>query len=130
MRNEAVPEDWRVAHVTPIFKKGDKSDPGNYRPVSLTSVFCKIMESILRESIMAHMKRHKMFSSRQFGFITGRSTIVLQLIKVLDNWTEAIDEGQGTNVIYSNFMKAFDRVPHERLLVKIQSYGIDGKMLS
>lgn len=55
-----VPEDWKIAHITPIFEKWNKSDPGNYRPVSLTSVFSKIMESTLREEIMAHMKRHFM----------------------------------------------------------------------
>lgn len=128
MEEGVVPEDWRIAHVTPIYKKGNKSDPGNYRPVSLTSIFCKLMESILREAIMAHMKRNKLFSSKQFGFISGRST-VLQLIQVLDNWTEALDEGQAIDVIYCDFMKAFDKVPHKRLMAKVRSYGIDGHML-
>ena len=123
-----VPDDWRIAHVTAIYKKGSKSDPGNYRPVSLTSVFSKIMESLLREGIMAHMKRHNLLSTKQFGFITGRST-VLQLIQVLDKWTEALDEGHVVDVIYCDFMKEFDRVPHKRLLEKIQSYGREGHIL-
>lgn len=123
-----VPEDWRIAHITPIYKKGSRSDPGNYRPVSLTSVFSKLMEAVLREAIMEHMKRNNLFSPKQFGFISGRST-VLQLIQVLDEWTEAIDEGDATDVIYCDFMKAFDRVPHKRLMAKVKSYGIDGPLL-
>ena len=78
-----IPDDWRTAHITPIFKKGNKSDPGNYRPVSLTSVFSKIMESLVREELIIHLKTHKLFSKKQFGFIYGRST-VLQLIQVID----------------------------------------------
>lgn len=120
------PQDWRIANITAIFKKGDKCCPGNYRPVSLASIICKIMETLIREEIMNHMKKYKLFSKKQFGFISGRST-VLQLIKVLDKWTTAIDEGHAVDVVYCDFMKAFDRVPHRRLLEKISRYGIGEK---
>ncbi len=123
-----VPEDWKIAHITAIFKKDNKCEPGNYRPVSLTSVFCKIMESLLREEIIEHMKKNKLFSKRQFGFISGRST-VLQLINVLDSWTEAIDDRLAVDVVYLDFMKAFDRVPHKRLIEKVLSYKIEGSVL-
>ena len=72
------------------------------------------------------MKVNKLFSKQQFGFISERST-VLQLIKVLDDWTEALDKGRCVDVIYCNFMKAFDKVPHGRLIHKMKSFGIGGQ---
>lgn len=123
-----LPGDWLIAHITPIFKKGSKYDPENYRPVSLTSVICKIFETMIREEIMAHMRTHCLFGDKQYGFISGRST-VLQLIKVLGRWTEFIDEGHSVDVIYCDFMKAFDRVAHKRLLNKVRSYGIGSNYL-
>lgn len=117
-----VPEEWRYANISAIFKKGDRSEPSNYRPVSLTCIICKIMESIIRESMIRHMKKHRMFSKKQFGFISGRST-VLQLLKVLDRWTETMDEGHAIDVAYCDFMKAFDKVPHRRLMEKVKSYN-------
>ena len=123
-----LPEDWRIAFITAIYKKGDKSDPGNYRPVSLTSIVCKLFESLIREEMIGHMKRHMLFSNKQFGFLSGRST-VLQLIKVIDEWTQALDDGDAVDVIYCDFMKAFDRVPHRRLIKKVESYGFGGRLL-
>ena len=93
-----------------LFKKGDKSDPGNYRPVSLTSIACKMMEKLVRNQIVEHMKRNKLFSKKQFGFISGRST-TLQLLLVLDQWTEILDNGGSIDSVYMDFMKAFDKVP-------------------
>ena len=118
-----LPEDWGIACITAIFKQGKRSDPGNYRPVSLTCIICKLMETIIREEIIKHMKFNRYFSNKQFGFLTGRST-VLQLIRVIDEWTQALDEGDAVDVIYCDFMKAFDKVPHKRLMEKIKSYGI------
>lgn len=71
-----VPEDWKVAHITAVFKKGNKKEPGNCRPVSLTSVLCKVMETLLREELIQHMKENNLFSKKQFGFISGRSTVL------------------------------------------------------
>ena len=122
-----LPDDWKLANITAIFKKGAKKDPSNYRPVSLTSVTCKLLETIIRDNIFGHMKRNKLFSKKQFGFITGRST-TLQLLMVLEDWTKAIDQGTGINNIYMDFMKAFDKVPHQRLLHKLKSYGIQGNV--
>ena len=65
---KCLPSEWKYANITPIYKKGSRSDPGNYRPVSLTSIVCKLMESIIRDSIMAHFKINNLFSNKQFGF--------------------------------------------------------------
>lgn len=121
-----IPTDWKTANVTAIFKKGKRNDPGNYRPVSLTCVVCKLMETIVREEVMEHMKSNKLFSRRQFGFLPGRST-VLQLVQVIDDWVQIMEEGGVVDVIYCDFMKAFDKVPHKRLIEKVKSYNIGVK---
>lgn len=119
-----VPEEWRIGQISALFKKGSKKLASNYRPVSLTSIICKLMEKLVRKRIVEHMNEKDLFSDRQFGFIGGRSTS-LQLLKVLDHWTSILDEGGHIDVIYTDFMKAFDKVPHKRLLGKLQSYGVD-----
>ena len=85
LRNHELPDEWKHANVSSIHKKGSKTLPQNYRPVSLTSVVCKIMEGIIRDHIIEQMKINKMFSDKQFGFISGRST-TLQLLNVLTIW--------------------------------------------
>ena len=70
------PDEWRCANVIALFKKGDHKYAGNYRPVSLTCIVCKVLETIVRESIVNHMKVHKLYSNKQFGFISGRSTVL------------------------------------------------------
>ena len=118
-----LPKEWKLANVTALFKKGNRSIPGNYRPVSLTCIACKILEGIVKEQIIAHMMENKLFSTRQFGFLPGRST-VLQLIKVIDKWTEIIDNKGRIDVAFCDFMKAFDKVPHKRLILKLKMYKI------
>ena len=117
-----VPDVWKVGNITALFKKGDKALPGNYRPVSLTSVACKLLEKIIRSLMVDHMKMNNLFSDRQFGFISGRST-TLQLLKVMDIWTKVIDNGGCVDTVYMDFMKAFDKVPHRRLMEKLRAYG-------
>ena len=82
-----VPSSWKEANITPIFKKGDKKDPENYCPVSLTSILCKVMESILKDYILDFLCKNNILSNKQYGFLPGRSTI-LQLLNVLDKWTD------------------------------------------
>ena len=106
-----IPNDWKHAKVTAIFKKGERKKPNNYRPVSLTCIACKVMESIVRDQIMRHMRDNKLFTVKQYGFLDGRST-VLQLLVVLDTWTKIIDEGGTIDCVYCDFKKAFDKVPH------------------
>ena len=123
-----VPDDWKYANVTAVFKKGNRHLALNYRPRSLTSVSCKLLESIIRDGVVDHMTKNKIFSRDQHGFIKGRSCMT-QLIEVLNQWTNILDSGGSIDVAYLDIMKAFDTVPHERLLVKLSSYGIVGKTL-
>ena len=124
-----LPHDWKTANVTCIFKKGDKSDPSNYRPVSLTSIVCKILEKIFREVLVNHLSSHGLLSDCQFGFRKNRNTII-QLLSVLEDWTETIDNSLQVDTVYLDFRKAFDSVPHRRLLKKVEAYGISGKILN
>ena len=128
IKDSCLPLDWKNAHISPIYKKGPKDLAVNYRPVSLTSIVCKIMESIIKDSIMDHLQNESLLSEKQFGFIKGRSTIT-QLLTYLDKCVEIVAEGDVVDAIYFDFAKAFDKVPHRRLLKKLRSYGIDGKLL-
>ena len=111
-----------------IFKKGSRKKAGNYRPARLTSIVGKIMEGFVRDHIVDHMSINTLFSTQQYGFIKGRSTS-LQLMNVMDVWTKAIDDGFSIDTVYLDFMKAFDTVPHRRLLHKLNAYGISGAIL-
>ena len=70
-----IPQDWKLANVVPIFKKGRKDDVGNYRPVSLTCIVCKILEKIIKSSIWEHLDQHKLIRDSQHGFRSGRSCL-------------------------------------------------------
>ena len=98
-----VPEEWKMANVSPIFK-GNRKVAANYRPVSLTSISCKIMEAAVRETILTHLKRNSLLSTRQFSFLEGRSTI-LQLLTFLDKCVDAISRGNLTDIVYLDFQK-------------------------
>jgi hypothetical protein len=128
LRTGDIPADWRKANVTAIYKKGDKHEPSNYRPVSLTAVPCKVMEFFVREAIVDHMERNGLFTEYQFGFRARRST-TLQLLLALEEWTKRLDEGLVVDTCYIDVKKAFDTVPHRRLLKKLNSYGIQGEIL-
>ena len=124
-----LPNEWKEAHITPIHKKGPKTSPGNYRPVSLTSVVGKLMESIVRDKLVSHMMENQLFCDTQHGFVPGRSCMT-QLLVTLELWSEMMDVGDPIDVIYLDFRKAFDTVPHKRLIRKLKAYGIKGDILT
>ena len=124
-----VPQDWRDANVTPLFKKGSRTKANNYRPVSLTSQVVKLFERIVYDRIYSFLKDNNFFSCDQHGF-QGQCSCVTQLIECLFDWTLNYDLGAQTDVIYLDFAKAFDTVPHQRLLLKLRNAGIRGKALN
>ena len=128
LKQGKVPDEWKRGIITAIYKKGDKKDPGNYRPISLTCIICKILESIIWDAIVEHMLTNRFFSKYQYGFISKRSAS-LQLLKVLEIWSNILDNGGTIDNINMDFMKAFDTVPHKRLIAKIKSYGICGEII-
>ena len=123
-----VPALWKLAKVCPIFKKGSKSDPLNFRPVSLTSLVCKICEAIIRDVIQDHLEDNDIITSRQHGFRQRRSTLT-NLLEYMEHLTKAVDLQIPVDVNYLDCKKAFDTVPHKRLLSKLHSVGIRGKIL-
>ena len=119
-----VPNDWKTANVTPLFKKGSKKDPGNYRPVSLTSIPGKMLESIMKKQMVKYIENNSLLKNTQHGFLSGRSCLT-NLLEYLEYVTCKIDEKKPVDVIYLDFSKAFDKVPHARLLMKLKNMGFE-----
>ena len=123
-----VPTEWKTAHITPKFKKGDRQLPQNYRPIALLSAISKVMESILDDRIRKHIHSLNLISPYQHGFMRGRSTTT-NLLYSLEDWGKLDDEHRGIDVILLDLSKAFDTVPHNLLKAKLNSLGIGGPLL-
>ncbi|MCG8078457.1 MAG: reverse transcriptase family protein, partial [Candidatus Thiodiazotropha taylori] len=124
-----VPTDWRNAHIVPVFKKGEKHLPSNYRPVSLTSIVCKLLEHIVHSSVMDHFDRHRILTDNQHGFRARRSCET-QLITTIQKIASSMSKRGQVDVILLDFAKAFDKVPHQRLLHKLEFYGVRNSTLN
>ena len=123
-----VPNQWKSALVTPIFKKGDKHNPANYRSVSLTSICCKVLEHIVAKALLCHLESNKILIENQHGFRQSCSCET-QLLMFVDELLRSMSKGKQIDVVIMDFSKAFDMVPHNSLLVKLSGYGIQDKTL-
>ena len=119
-----LPSDWLTANICPVFKRGNRSTSSNYRPISLTASCCKVMEHMIFHSIMDHIKTNNILISNQNGFRPGFSCQT-QLISLIDEISCTMDNHCQTDLILLDFSKAFDTVPHKRLLAKLQYYKIN-----
>jgi len=124
-----LPEDWKNANVTPIFKKGSKEIAENYRPVSLTSHVCKVLERIITQDMNKHLEDNNLIGDSQHGFRNNKSCLT-NLLEFSEKVMENLDEGCPVDIIYLDFSKAFDKVPHKRLAIKLEAHGIGGEVLA
>ena len=120
-----LPDDWVNANVTPVYKKGDVHLAENYRPVSLTSVTCKLLEHIICKHILDHLEYNDILTHLNHGFRSGYSCET-QLLVTMEDLLKNHNAGYQTDVIILDFSKAFDTVPHRELLHKLTSFGIEG----
>ena len=130
LRDSRVPKEWKKANITPIYKGGSKEDPLNYRPVSLTSVVAKICEKVVKVRWMNFLEENKLISEKQFGFRKGRSCMT-SLISFYSRVIDEVQERDGwVDCVYLDLKKAFDKVPHKRLVRKLEyAGGIKGGLL-
>jgi len=122
-REGLLPSDWLQGNVTPIHKKDNPSVPANYRPISLTQVCFKIMEHVI---IMLYLEQNNTLNPLQHGFRVGHSCTT-QLLTMVEELAKSLDDCEQVDELFLDFAKAFDTVPHQHLLAKLQCYGITGR---
>ena len=122
-----LPRDWKLANIFAIHEKDSKNDPNNYRPISLTAICCKIMERIIKRHIINFLVQNHIIFDLQFGFVPGRST-TLQKLRALEDWTAELDSGNEVDIIYIDFRKAFDSVPHKPYCESLSFIAFEEKL--
>jgi hypothetical protein len=127
--NAYLPPDWLRAYVCPIFKKGLASDANNYRPIALTCIICKLMESVVKDQLLTFLLEHGLINKHQHAFMSKFSTNT-NLLECTFDWFVALAHSDSVDVIYIDFSKAFDSIVYSKLLFKLSSLGIKGKLLA
>ena len=125
-----MPSKWKHANVCAIYEKGKKSDPSNYRPVSLTCIASKVLKHIVQSHVMKHLWQYGVLTDNQHVFRAKRSTYVHMFICTIHEIASAIQSNKTTHIVVLDFSKAFDKLPHRRLLMKLGYYGIRGSLLN
>ena len=114
-----LPNGWKEVFITPVFMKGNRSCVDNNHPISLTFPVIKIMESIIRDSILDHVTINCLLSPTQHGFTVGKLRIT-QLLAAANYWTSLLEAGNSVDILHFDFAKVFDSVSHCRLLIKFR----------
>ena len=124
-----LPTDWKCTNISPLFKKGSRESPENYRPINCLSVPGKLMEQVIKDQLLTHLETNKLITNAQHGFRPGRS-VTTGLLQYWDNVTAANEDGLPFDVLMTDFQKAFDKVPFKKMLTKLESHGVKGKVLN
>ena len=122
LKTGTFPSSWKHSLVQPVPKKGDRSNPSNYRPIALTSAISKVFESILNSHFLNHLEKNLLLSDHQYGFRKARSTGDL-LSYLTHLWSSSLRDFGESFVVTLDISKAFDRVWHKALLAKLPAYG-------
>lgn len=124
-----IPHRWKHAYVTPILKTSPNNLASNYRPISLTSVFCRTFEKILKAELVKYIETNGILPENQHGFRVKRSTEI-SMLSALNDWTKALDANNDIDIIYLDFSKAFDKVPFKELVQKLQTVGVHHRIIA
>ena len=122
-----LPDDWKLANIIPLHKKDARDQAKNYRPISLTSIIVKLLESIIKPFLLNHLLENNLIHNKQNGFLPNKSC-VSSLLEAVEDWTVSIDLGLPVNVLYIDYEKDFDKVQHNILLDKLDAVGIKGQL--
>jgi hypothetical protein len=118
-----IPKQWKISYIVPVYKKGNRNLPKNYRPISLTSGFSRLFEIIIHQKILSYLLTNSLLSPSQHGFLPERSACS-QLLSCIHEWLWAFVNGKTVDVLYMDIAKAFDSVSHTKLICVLQSFGI------
>ena len=124
LKSSDIPIQWKQAIVVPVFKKGSRNNAKNYRPISLTSSFCRLFESILTQKIVSHLLLNNLLSPNQFGFLPNRSSCG-QLLSCIHKWIVSLSNNRNTSIVYTDIRKAFDTVSHPKLISCLKQYKLN-----
>ena len=124
-----VPLEWKEANIIPLFKEGSRNKSENYRPVSLTSVICKLLERLIKDHLVDFLVKNKLINPSQHAFLKARSCLT-NILCFLEDVTKWVDEGSPVDIMYLDFKKAFDKVSHQRLLLKLKAHDIGNGMIN
>lgn len=122
-----LPPIWLTANIVPIFKKGERTDANNYRPIALTCTVCKLMESVIKDQLLSYLLNNKLISRHQHAFIINHST-ASNLIECVHDWLVSLNSAHSSDVIYVDFSRAYDSIVISKLLFKLRYYGISGNL--
>ena len=128
-KNHFLPPVWLTAFITPVFKKGDRTCPTNYRPIALTCVLCKIMESVIKDQLVSYLLSNNLITKHQHAFLLKHSTTT-NLLESTRDWSLALNCHNNVDILYIDYQRAFDSIVHSKLLIKLQSYGVCGNLLA
>ena len=125
-----VLDDWRNASVSPVYKKGAKTKAENYRPISLACICCKVIEHVITSNIMAYLGKHQLLHSNQHGFRKKKLSCETQLNQFVQDISDTLNESGQTDIIVMDFSKAFDKIDHKRLLLKLHRFDINNDVIA